>query len=339
MILSGQNKMAKITAEKIKQIISEEGLSFRERGRTLYTTCPKCDKSDKLSILKANGYTICYRGSCEFKGPKPFIYWLMDTARISKQEAVERIYGAKDQEYSERIELKLDLEDHKQYKSLDTVQSEKLEWPLQFSLDLSLPEATEAANYLAERGVNIDIAKKYDISYYLETRRIIFPILHDGACIGWQARTIDDLPPHLKVRNNIGFQRASSVMFIDKVKPDSFVIIAEGPIDAIKFDFCGNAVATMGKTISDKQLETILNKSPKKVFLALDDDAAQEMRKLQSLFKVPVYKIDVPESCKIRCQLNNKKADFGECTFEECFEAFKSARKLDYYSTVLYLKD
>ncbi|NBP13532.1 hypothetical protein EBU95_03920 [bacterium] len=331
--------MAKITAEKIKQIILEEGLSVRERGRTIYTTCPKCQKADKLSILKANGYTICYRGSCEFKGPKPFIYWLMDTASISKQEAIERIYGAKDQEYSEKIELKLSLENENQVKQPEQNNLEKLEWPLQFTSDLEFPESFEAVNYLQQRGISVQIAKKYQVSYYKETRRIVFPIIQNGHCTGWQARTIDSLPGYLKVRNNTGFQRASSVMFIDNVKPNSFIIVAEGPIDAIKFDACGNSVATMGKMISDKQLELILSKNPQKVYLALDDDAAQEMRELQSILKVPVYKIDVPESCKIRCQLQNKKADFGECTFEECLEAFKNARKLDYYSTVLYLKD
>lgn len=331
--------MAKITAEKIKETILEEGLSFRERGRTIYTTCPKCQKADKLSILKANGYTICYRGSCEFKGPKPFIYWLMDTASISKQEAIERLYGAKEQEYSEKIELKLNLEDKSLNRQTEQGGTEKLEWPLQFTTDLELPESFEAVSYLSQRGIPIHVAKKYQISYYKDTRRIVFPIIQNGYCTGWQARTIDSLPPSFKVRNNTGFQRASSVMFIDHVKPDSFVIIAEGPIDAIKFDICGNSVATMGKMVSEKQLELILSKKPKRVFLALDDDAAEEMRKLQKILKVPVYKIDVPESCKIRCQLQNKKADFGECTFEECLEAFKNARKLDYYSTVLYLKD
>lgn len=330
--------MAKITAEKIKQIISEEGLSFRERGRTIYTSCPRCQKSDKLSILKANGYTICYRGSCEFKGPKPFIYWLMDTASISKQEAIERIYGVKEQEYSERIELKLNLEDSKDTLTENEELVYSVEWPLAFAETLDSTSSIPAVFYLESRGIPKNIAKKYDIWFNYLNERIVFPIKHEKRCVGWQARAIkDDTFP--KMLNNTGFQRASSVMFIDNVKPNSFVIIAEGPIDAIKFDACGNSVATMGKMISSKQLELILSKNPQRVYLALDDDAAEEMRKLQSTLKVPVYKIDVPESCKQRCNLLNKKADFGECTFEECLEAFKNARKLDYYSTVLYLKD
>jgi len=128
-------------------------------------------------------------------------------------------------------------------------------------------------------------------------------------------------------------------MFIDNVKEDDFIIVAEGPIDAIKFDLCGNSVATMGKIISEKQIELIMERRPKKVYLALDDDAAPEMRKLQSKLQVPVYKIDVPQSAKERCTSQNKKADFGECSFEECLEAFKNARQLNHLSTVLYLKD
>lgn len=262
----------------------------------------------------------------------------MDTASISKQEAIERIYGVKEQEYSERIELKLNLEDSKDTLTENEELVYSVEWPLAFAETLDSTSSIPAVFYLESRGIPKNIAKKYDIWFNYLNERIVFPIKHEKRCVGWQARAIkDDTFP--KMLNNTGFQRASSVMFIDNVKPNSFVIIAEGPIDAIKFDACGNSVATMGKMISSKQLELILSKNPQRVYLALDDDAAEEMRKLQSTLKVPVYKIDVPESCKQRCNLLNKKADFGECTFEECLEAFKNARKLDYYSTVLYLKD
>jgi Toprim-like len=330
--------MNKLTPSKIKQIISEQGLNFKEKPRTIYTVCPDCNRSDKLSILKANGFTICYRGSCEFKGPRPFYQWLMKTAKITADAAMDKIYNDYDQEYSEEVQLKLNLKNDLP----EHLESEQniypVEWPLAFTETLDSPSSKLGVLYLESRGISKDIGKKYKIWFNYINQRIIFPIYRENTCIGWQARSINSnvIP---KMLNSTGFQRASSVMFIDNVKEDDFVIITEGPIDAIKFDLCGNTVATMGKIISEKQIKIIMEKNPKKIYLALDDDAAPEMRKLQSKIQVPVYKIDVPESAKQRCLLQNKKADFGECTFEECLEAFKNSRQLSHLNTVLYLKD
>lgn len=330
--------MNKLTPSKIKQIISEQGLDFKEKSRTIYTTCPDCNKSDKFSILKANGFTICYRGSCEFKGPRPFYQWLMRTAKITANEAMDRIYNDYDQEYSEEVQLKLNLKDELPLNLEGEQNIYPVEWPLAFTETLDSPSSKPGVLYLESRGIPKDIGKKYKIWFNYMNERIVFPVYRERICIGWQARTVNNnvIP---KMLNNTGFQRASSVMFIDNVKDNDFVIIAEGPIDAVKFDLCGNAVATMGKIISEKQIQIIMEKKPKKVYLALDDDAAPEMRKLQSKIQVPVYKIDVPESAKQRCLPSGKKADFGECTFEECLEAFKSARQLNHLNTVLYLKD
>lgn len=330
--------MAKLTPEKIKQIISEQGLDFKEKTRTIYTVCPDCNQSDKLSILKANGYTICYRGSCEFKGPRPFYEWLMRTAKVSAHAAMDMLYNDYEQEYAEKVELKLSLVENPKENLEDEENIFPVEWPIAFTETMDSPSSSIAVAYLESRGIPKEIAKKYNIWFNYLNERIVFPVTQEGTCIGWQARSISNkiLP---KMLNNTGFQRASSVMFIDKVKENEFVIISEGPIDAIKFDLCGNAVATMGKIISEKQIQIIMEKRPKKVYLALDEDAAPEMRKLQSKLQVPVYRIDVPESAKVRCNFNNKKADFGECTFEECLEAFKNARQLNQLSTILYLKD
>lgn len=330
--------MAKLTSERIKQIISEQGLDFKEKTRTIYTVCPGCNKSDKLSILKANGFTICYRGSCEFKGPRPFYEWLMQTAKITAHAAMDMIYNDYEQEYAEKVELKLSLNETEEKRLRGEINIYPTEWPIAFTETMDSPSSAPGVVYLESRGISKQIAKKYDIWFNYLNERIVFPVKQERTCIGWQARTINNnvFP---KMLNNTGFQRASSVMFIDNVKEYEFAIIAEGPIDAIKFDLCGNAVATMGKIISEKQIEIIMEKRPKKIYLALDDDAAPEMRKLQSKLQIPVYRIDVPESAKTRCALNNKKADFGECTFEECLDAFKNARQLNHLNTILYLKD
>ena len=243
--------MNRLTPSKIKQIISEQGLDFKEKTRTIYTVCPDCNKSDKLSILKANGFAICYRGSCEFKGPRPFHEWLMRTAKITASAAMDRIYNDYDEEYSEEVQLKLNLKEGFTNDLENEVAIHPVEWPLAFTETLDSPSSKPGVSYLESRGIPKHIGKKYRIWFNYMNERIVFPVYRENTCIGWQARTINSnvIP---KMLNNTGFQRASSVMFIDEVKEDDFVIIAEGPIDAIKFDLCGNAIATMGKIISSK---------------------------------------------------------------------------------------
>jgi len=60
--------------------------------------------------------------------------------------------------------------------------------------------------------------------------------------------------------------------------------------------------------------------------VALDEDAAKEATRLISRAgDLPVYTLEVPESCRSRCDKAGKKADFGECTFVEAKEAYQKA--------------
>lgn len=119
-------------------------------------------------------------------------------------------------------------------------------------------------------------------------------------------------------------------MFWDLIPHGGNMAIVEGPVDAIKFDQAGGAVATMGKEISDEHIRLIMKKEPKTVYVGLDDDAAMESEKLQGkILGTDVRVISVPDSCRRRCDGLQIKADFGECTFEECQVAIQQAKKRD----------
>jgi hypothetical protein len=115
-------------------------------------------------------------------------------------------------------------------------------------------------------------------------------------------------------------------MFYDQIQNGGHIIICEGPFDAMKFHYCGGNIATLGKVVTDKQIELLLAKKPKAIYLGLDDDAVAEMTELRNKLKgFPIYQLSVPQSTINRCQLIGKKADFGECTFEEANFAFSTA--------------
>jgi len=326
--------LSKNLGPRIKEIIAEQGLEFKEKQRTIHTTCPQCGLSDKLSILKENGASICYRGSCQFKGW--FDDWLALTAGISKKEASEKIFETRRLTLEETLRIEINLDDNAmpEFTGMDAI-----EWPLDGALTLDSIEAYEGANYIIRRGIPIVIAMKYGIMYSSRTRRILIPVMRDGVCFGWQGRAIDLVDNKDRMRNNIGFRRDSLVMFLDQLKGSNHGIICEGPFDAMKFNMIGGNIATMGKIVSDKQFKLIADSGIKKLYFAMDDDAADEMNQIrQKVVAIECYKIELPQACAQRCASVGKKADFGECTFEEAAQAFHDAQIFDQTYVLVYLK-
>jgi hypothetical protein len=327
-------------SEKIKEIISDLGQSYVENQRTIHTACPLCNREDKFSILKDNGSSVCYRGSCDW-GVRWFEEYIMHIGNMDRKSAREALHGrAKQVSAVAGQKLTLKLEDHfapkEEQKKIDIVIPEV--WPVAATFYLDTPEGQEGGEYVVRRGIPIPMAKWYGIMYSPATRRILLPIMAGKECYGWQGRAIDPVADEDRMRNNTGFRRGSLVMFIDRLKGSKHAIVAEGPFDALKFHFCGGNVATMGKVITDQQLDAILASGIEEFYTAFDDDAAKEMRELSKRLTIPLYRLVVPESARIRCKAKGKKADFGECTFDECVEAFKNPIKVDDSYLMLYLK-
>lgn len=303
--------------DRIKDILDEEGFEHRENAKSVFTQCPSCGSAKKFAILKANGSCVCYRGSCDF-GRKWFDDFVMQVTGVTRQEAKRRILG----------EGVLRTEDP----TMDRPTSAKEElssvkWPPEGCFDLSFNECIRGREYMERRGVPLDVAKKYGVLYNVREDRVVFPIRDGSRVYGWQARAVGNVPDEQRMRNNVDFSRDSLLMFVGNVQRGAHVIVAEGPFDALKFDRVGGNVATMGKAVTEKQMDLIESLEPEKVYAALDDDAAHETDKLYRRFGWKLYLVKVPESCRQRCATMGKKPDFGECTFEEAEQAFRAARK------------
>ena len=105
-------------------------------------------------------------------------------------------------------------------------------------------------------------------------------------------------------------------MFQDRIT--DHVVLAEGPVDALKAHLCGGNVASLGKNVSSYQLDLIRQSGVKRLYLALDPDAFNES---QAILKKMAYDLEifamVPQS-----------GDLGGMSFEEVYRLYLEAPKL-----------
>jgi len=213
-----------------------------------------------------------------------------------------------------------------------------LPWPGDF-YPIDDPKSARGLKYLEqERGVPLALALEYGLRYCPPQRRVIFPVEVNGRLIGWQARSViptewhdDDGILHVvpKILGNKGLKREVSLMFGDRLQGSDHAVICEGPLDGIKAHLCRGNTVTMGKAVSEAQIKAIRRSGVKKVYLALDPDAAAEMDRLcHELGDLELYHLLPSRGHK----------DLGEMTPEAVLEQFNKASRVDAGMLFMYLK-
>jgi hypothetical protein len=120
--------------------------------------------------------------------------------------------------------------------------------------------------YISARNLNID-----DTDYYWSPSlgyrdRLIIPFYYEKRIVGWTARTtIPEKQPKYLTESQPGY-----VYGLDEQSPNKiFVILVEGPVDAIHVDGC----ALTGSEINDQQA-ILINRLNKDVIVVPDRDPA-----------------------------------------------------------------
>jgi hypothetical protein len=117
--------------------------------------------------------------------------------------------------------------------------------------------------YIAQRKMYLDY---YDFHWTPKvgfSNRLIIPFYKDGVCVGYTARAVNDVKPKY-----ISEQQPGYVFNLDRQHNNrAFVIVCEGPIDAISIDAC----ALMGAEIKDSQ-NWLLKQLSKEIVLVPDRD-------------------------------------------------------------------
>jgi len=141
--------------------------------------------------------------------------------------------------------------------------------------DYAVPtKFTEAFAYLIDRKID-----PFAYPFYWANRtgfntRIIIPFLYKGDIVGWTARAINDAQPKYLSEQQPGY-----VFNLDSQNDDrEFVIVCEGPFDALSIDSC----ALLGAEIKDSQ-HWLLRQLGKEIVLVPDRDAAGKATLEQAL--------------------------------------------------------
>ena len=130
--------------------------------------------------------------------------------------------------------------------------------------DYAVPtKFTEAFAYLVDRKIDPWSYPFYWANKTGFNNRLIIPFLYKGEIVGWTARAINDAKPKYLSEQQPGF-----VFNLDRQHNDrEFVIVCEGPFDAISIDGC----ALLGAEIKDSQ-NWLLKQLGKEIILVPDRD-------------------------------------------------------------------
>jgi DNA primase len=127
---------------------------------------------------------------------------------------------------------------------------------------------------MARRNIGIFDYPLYHSDKIGFNNRIIIPFLFKGEIVGWTARAINDAKPKYLSEQQPGY-----VFNLDAQQDDrEFVIVSEGPFDALSIDGC----ALLGAEIKDSQ-NWLLKQLGKELVLVPDRDAAGKVTLEQAL--------------------------------------------------------
>lgn len=326
---------------ELKALLDEGGLSYKQNSKSFVLTCPRCRKKGKLYIRKTDGRFVCWvcADSDNFSGAPEWV--LTELLGMPVDEVRRRLYGS--QEGGARVALVLSLRDF--FGDDDDIPQTLPPEPIEVQPDpgfraLDTEMGEPGRKYLESRGVPLEVALRYGITYHPAQSRVIFPVISRGKLLGWQGRYIlgpefvdpetgatADVP---KALTSLNLKKDQVLMFGDRVTGDH-AILCEGPMDALKADLPGGNVATMGKVVSRTQLEILRTSGIRRLYLALDPDAFLESKKVLEAV------VDDLEVFDMRPPAGYD--DLGDMPFAEVQKLFDAAPRINRAHLFLYLKD
>jgi DNA primase len=332
--------MRPVNAKALAEIVGASGVAFRENAKSWIFTCPKCNKDDKLYMLKDGdraGRFVCWvcKETEGFQGAPEYALTLLLGQSVT---AIQKLlYGAVVAQAAEYLDFRLkDFYADDDEEDDDAFELELHAWPLDyFPMDHKFSE--KGREYLLGRGIDLDLAMRYGLRYAPKERRVIFPIAAGGHLYGWQGRAIFDTDysdPETgeaskipKIKTPFGVKKEYTLMYADRIVGVDHVFVCEGPVDAIKADLCGGNVATMGKAVSQVQIGLLRNCGVKKIYLGLDPDAAQEVMRLTREFSDMETYFVAP-----------KDGDLGAMTCQQVLELFQAAPRVNAGNLFTYVE-
>ncbi|MBV2352557.1 toprim domain-containing protein [Synechococcus sp. HK05] len=251
---------------------------LKKSGRDFVTRCPwHDDRRPSLTVSPTRNRVHCF--VCD-KGTDA-IGWLQDRQGLSFQEAVlelARRNGVTVVEGDPEAQARFEQE----WRERRQLMAQRAEQRQQFHQALlqQLEQGGAGADYLRSRGICTETARTWQLGY--AGGRLTIP-LNDasGQTVGFCGRATGSQEP--KYRNSTGdllFQRNGLVFGLDQaaetIRKEGTALLAEGPLDVIQLHQAGftHAVACLGTSVSELQLQLLRRQGMKHLLMALDGDGA-----------------------------------------------------------------
>lgn len=325
---------------KIQELLESAAVSYKNFRRSFVMSCPLCNKHDKLWMLKTTGQFVCW--SCQdsgFKGRPEFA--LCKIVNKSVQDIRTFLYGKTVWQSGVLLSCKWEDWFDSDEERVELVEPELLPtvYPPDI-VDIMDPISMPGVEYLLKRGIPPEVAQKYHIKYSPRQSRVIFPVISSGTLYGWQGRSI--LPEktyledgtvikNIKALTSTDLKKQKILMFADSLKNSEHAVLCEGPIDAIKCDLVGGNICTLGKQVSDYQLNLLMNSGIKRLYLGLDPDAYKSAKEVVNKIGnlIEIYDLRPP----------SKYSDLGEMSFLEVKQLFDNAPRLESWQLLVHYND
>ena len=251
---------------------------LKKVGREFVARCPwHHDRHPSLSVSPSRNRVHCF--VCG-KGTDA-IGWLQDRQGLSFQEAVlelARRTGVSVAEGDPEAQARFEQE----WRERRRLMAQRSEQRTQFhqALVQQLEQGGAGADYLHSRGIGPETARTWQLGF--AGGRLTIP-LNDasGQTVGFCGRATGNQEP--KYRNSTGdllFQRNGLVFGLDQaadaIRKQGTALLVEGPLDVIQLHQAGfiNAVACLGTSVSELQLQLLRRQGMKHLLIALDGDSA-----------------------------------------------------------------
>lgn len=308
--------------------IRDSGISFKENSQSFIFDCPRCGKAGKLYIRKRDGRFVCWvcAETDKFSGSAEWALAELLSLPVGELRAQLGIGNSTPQATSE---ITVTIRDWFYDGPPPPDDRKVVEFDSEF-LEITDTRSLEGREYLAARGIPLEVSVEYGLMFNPRNGRVIIPVFENGKLYGWQARATrptewrdkatGEIRKSPKILSLKTMEKGRHLMFYDRLIGSEHAVICEGPFDALKCHLVGGNVATMGKIVSDEQVELILQSGVKKVYLALDPDAMAEIELLATrLHSVEIYTLLPEDGYK----------DLGEMPMETVVERFRTAPRLD----------
>jgi len=260
-----------------KSLLSDLDIEYSDRGKNtthgwINISCPFCgDASNHCGInLKTNLFS-CW--ACQEKGNVLKLIHEIKGLSYRKIEALLNKYTLDNISYSP------DKKDQAEG-ILGDQESKSLIYPRYLLTEM--PEIHR--KYLVSRNFDPDfLTRKYKLKFTYNTGdyrfKIVAPIFIDYKAVSWIAADVirDGGIPYLKCQLEKSVLSANDCLYnIDSVK--KVAVLVEGITDVWRIgDGC---VASMTKSINSSQIQQLIDKDVKKVFVMYDSDALDKTKKM-----------------------------------------------------------